>query len=600
MLKIGSLRRKLRTVWRLLRTGNVVQLTRRTAATLSRLTPASYELDYEGWYARFAVPRDTIDSSPSFVSARPVPLLSIVLPAADHDPDLLRGLIASLEHQRFRDWELLLYHGESANPGSGAHKFASDRVHPIEILSCQEDQESIPWRVLEDAAADLVVFVAQTDRLHSDALDAIFGTATDDPDLEVIFTDHDHVAQDGLHFEPIFKPSWNPDLILGQGLLNHVLAVSRSLLNRLLVPNESVRSLAAGIALSVSAERTHRLSFPYCSITAAGSVSEATISDQVELQNRLFPEGRGMVDLPTPGRQSLRIKWPLPAPPPRVSILIPTRNRGRMLQRCVTGLWQQTDYSDIEVILVDHESTQRRARRFLDVAESNANTKVIRYAGPFNFAALANRAVEASSGEMLCLLNNDVEIIHEDWLQELVRHLCRPDVGVVGALLLFKDQTIQHAGIHPGLDGLMGHGHKHRPFGDPGYAERLLVAHEVAAVTGACLGISRSTWDDLGGMDELNLPVAYNDVDLCLKARERGLRVIFTPHSRLIHQESASRGPDEALEHNERLRRELAVMQDRWKDLLYEDPAYSPNLSLDGGGFELEPEPRRDQSQRNH
>jgi len=179
-----------------------------------------------------------------------------------------------------------------------------------------------------------------------------------------------------------------------------------------------------------------------------------------------------------------------------------------------------------------------------------------------------------------------------DWLDEFVGQLGRPEVGVVGALLLFTDGTIQHAGVHPGVGGLMGHGHKHRPGDDPGYQGRLTVAHEVAAVTGACLGTTRALWDQLGGLDEEHLAVAYNDIDLCLKVRAAGLRVVLAPHAVLHHHESVSRGYDDDPARRARLAAEVATMEERWGDTLHADPAHSPNLALGDDGFSTAAEPR--------
>ena len=242
--------------------------------------------------------------------------------------------------------------------------------------------------------------------------------------------------------------------------------------------------------------------------------------------------------------------------------------------------------------MVDHETTEARARRVLDSLVGDTISQVISFSGPFNFAAMINRAAEAATGSVLVLLNNDTEIIEEGWLNELVAQVSRPEVGVVGALLLFSDGTIQHAGVHPGVGGLMGHGHKHLPADHPGYFGRLLVAHGVAAVTGACMAVEAATFERLGGLDEKHLGVAYNDIDLCLKARQAGLRVVFTPHARLTHHESVSRGFDTDPVQQERLGQELASMAERWGDLLYADPAYSPNLAFGGEGFGLSDPPR--------
>ena len=273
-------------------------------------------------------------------------------------------------------------------------------------------------------------------------------------------------------------------------------------------------------------------------------------------------------------------------------MIVPTRDRGRLLEACLTSLRTRTRYPDVEVVVVDHETTERRARRLIDGLADDPDAVVVSFTGPFNFAAMCNRAAEAASGDVLVLLNNDTEVVAGDWLDELVGQLARPEVGVVGALLLFGDGTIQHAGVHPRVGGLMGHGHKHRPGDDPGYHGRLTVAHEVAAVTGACLGTTRALWDRLGGLDEEHLAVAYNDIDLCLKARAAGLRVMLAPHAVLHHHESVSRGYDDDPTRRARLAAEVATMEERWGNNLYADPAYSPNLRLDGGGFELADIPR--------
>jgi GT2 family glycosyltransferase len=288
----------------------------------------------------------------------------------------------------------------------------------------------------------------------------------------------------------------------------------------------------------------------------------------------------------------VRRRWPVGDPPPRVSVLIPTRDQGRLLETCLTSLRAVTTYPDVEVVLVDHESTEPWAREVIDGLADDPDVVVVPFSGPFNFAAMCNLAAEAATADVLVLLNNDTEVIAPDWLKEFVGQLARPKVGVVGALLLFTDGTIQHAGVHPGVGGLMGHGHKHRQGDEPGYHGRLTVAHEVAAVTGACMGITKALWNRLGGLDEEHLAVAYNDIYLCLRARDAGLRVMLAPSAVLHHHESVSRGYDDDPVRNERLAGKVAVMRERWGNLLDADPAYSPNLTLTGRDFTLTEHPR--------
>jgi len=401
------------------------------------------------------------------------------------------------------------------------------------------------WAVGAEAGdADWVVDLEAGVVLHPAALATVARAVDADPDLRLVYADHDHLDDGGRPTDPCFLPGWNPDLFAGLGRIGALTARHHT------VGAEQATGLDGGVV--------HHLPF-----LLASRPTRLRDAD------------------PTP----VRHWWPVGNPPPRVSVVVPTRNRGRLLETCLTSLRERTRYPDVEVVVVDHETTERRARRLIDGLSDDPGAVVVPFTGPFNFAAMCNRGVEAASGEVVVLLNNDTEVVTGDWLDDLVGQLTRPEVGVVGALLLFGDGTIQHAGVHPGVGGLMGHGHKHRPGNDPGYHGRLTVAHEVAAVTGACLGISRELWDRLGGLDEDHLAVAYNDIDLCLRARAAGLRVLLTPHAVLHHHESVSRGYDDDPARRARLAAEVATMEKRWGDTLHIDPAHSPNLSLHGDGF---------------
>jgi len=401
------------------------------------------------------------------------------------------------------------------------------------------------WAVGAEAGdADWVVDLEAGVVLHPAALATVARAVDADPDLRLVYADHDHLDDGGRPTDPCFLPGWNPDLFAGLGRIGALAARHHT------VGAEQATGLDGGVV--------HHLPF-----LLASRPTRLRDAD------------------PTP----VRHWWPVGNPPPRVSVVVPTRNRGRLLESCLTSLRERTRYPDLEVVVVDHETTERRARRLIDGLSNDPDAVVVPFTGPFNFAAMCNRGVEAASGEVVVLLNNDTEVVTGDWLDDLVGQLTRPEVGVVGALLLFGDGTIQHAGVHPGVGGLMGHGHKHRPGNDPGYHGRLTVAHEVAAVTGACLGISRELWDRLGGLDEDHLAVAYNDIDLCLRARAAGLRVLLTPHAVLHHHESVSRGYDDDPARRARLAAEVATMEKRWGNTLHIDPAHSPNLSLHGDGF---------------
>jgi GT2 family glycosyltransferase len=402
--------------------------------------------------------------------------------------------------------------------------------------------------------ADWVVELEAGVVLHEAALATVARAINADSDLRLVYADFDHLDGSGVPFDPCFLPDWNPDLFDGLGRIGPLVARHRSMAT----PQDgAVSALHGGVVAHL----------PFVLVSRPGHLRAGD---------------------PAPVRR----RWPVGDPPPRVSVLIPTRDQGRLLETCLTSLRSVTTYPNVEIVVVDHESTEQRARDVIDALDDDPDALVVPFSGPFNFAAMCNRAAEAASGDVLVLLNNDTEVVAPDWLDEFVGQLGRPEVGVVGALLLFSDGTIQHAGVHPGVGGLMGHGHKHWPGDDAGYHGRLTVAHEVAAVTGACLGVTKALWDRLGGLDEENLTVAYNDIDLCLKARAAGLRVVLAPHAVLNHHESVSRGVDDSPKRNHRLAKELSVMQDRWENLLLVDPAYNPNLSFDGGSFTPATQPR--------
>jgi len=274
-----------------------------------------------------------------------------------------------------------------------------------------------------------------------------------------------------------------------------------------------------------------------------------------------------------------RIVWPLPTRPPLVSVVIPTRDRLDLLRQCVTGLLEETAYDAIEVIIVDNESAEPATLAYFAGLSGDPRVRVVPFAGPFDFAQMNNVAARLATGPLLLLLNNDIQVLSRDWLAEMVRHVLRPRVGAVGARLLYADGRIQHAGIALGVGGIASHTYKGQPGDAPGHGNRLRAAHEVAAVTAACILIRREAWAEVGGFAR-DFPVAYNDVDLCLKLRRFGWGIVLAPLACLNHLESASRGDEDTPEKKARFVADKARMQERWSRELTNDPYLGPNWSL--------------------
>jgi GT2 family glycosyltransferase len=274
------------------------------------------------------------------------------------------------------------------------------------------------------------------------------------------------------------------------------------------------------------------------------------------------------------------IRHRLPDPPPRVTLIIPTRNGAQLVKQCIESIVTKTSYPSYEIVLVDNESEDQNSTAYFRELELSGAVRLLHYRGDFNYAAINNFAVRHASGEIVALLNNDTEAMNGEWLSEMVSHAVRPGIGAVGAKLLYPDGTIQHAGIVMGLHGTVGHLQQRMRGESAGYCGLLAVVREVTAVTGACLVVKRSIYEEVGGLDEDNLPVTFNDIDFCLKVRARGYRNIWTPHALLYHHEAATRGPDDSPEKAARFNAELAHMRKNWGHCLGQDPFYSPNLSL--------------------
>jgi O-antigen biosynthesis protein len=400
------------------------------------------------------------------------------------------------------------------------------------------------------------------------------------PDAELVYSDEDQIDDLDRRHSPYFKPDWSPDLSLAQDYACRMALLRRQALQ----PFAGRISAPARVALN---EIILRLSEPGGRIVHAPyvlyhrSIGASDRGNQTAMRSsanrhlcRLGSRGRVAAH-----RDGARAEWRRPDPAPLVSLIVPTRDRVDLLANCIDGLQRCTDYPNLEVLILDNESTEAETHAFFDRVTDDRRFRVVHAPGPFNYPAINNLGAREARGEIIGLMNNDLAFTDPVWLSEMVSQACRPGVGAVGALLLYGDGSVQHAGCVLGIGGVASHVYKRRDPSDPGHGGRLQIAQDMSAVTAACLLTPRSVWTSLGGMDE-DLAVAYNDVDYCLRVREAGLRVIWTPHARVFHLESSTRGDDKTGERRARLEAEKAKMAARWGDALLRDPFFSPNLSL--------------------
>lgn len=384
------------------------------------------------------------------------------------------------------------------------------------------------------------------DRLAPGALRAYARAIEGAADSVLLYADDDLLDPNGRRGDPHFKPDWNPELFRHHDFLTGACVV---------------RVQAATVAQLPDAGWAEWL------------VADAVRCDPAPIHLPLMLHHRASRPQPVVPAQASE---PL-ANPPTLSAIIPTRNHGALLRTCVEGL-QQANYPDVELLLVDNGSDEPETLELLRQIEASGG-KVLRRPGPFNFSKLNNEAVRHASGRMLCFLNNDVEMINGGWLPQMVRQAMRPEVGAVGAMLLYPDHSIQHAGVTLGIGGGAGHAHRYLSHGEQGYFDRARLPQFVSAVTAACMVVAREKFVAVGGFEEELFPVAFNDVDLCLKLNSRGWQSFYEPRARLIHHESKSRGCDSLKPNRSRFAGELAALKAKWHTDHHRDPFHHPELS---------------------
>jgi GT2 family glycosyltransferase len=416
------------------------------------------------------------------------------------------------------------------------------------------------------------------------------------PQTTLLYGDEDEIGNDRKRHSPQFKPAWNRELFWCNPAYSSCWVVAAELWNQWLAQASSLppacgwQGMLLGLLSQLQGNEdciTHVplvLSHQSCH-TSPEALPAGDL--QLLLQKELGLQAPKVFDCST--GHGYRLQWPLPATA-LLSVVIPTRDRPELLQACLKSIERFPAGCDLEIVVADNGSVEPETlvlfERFRSKDRAGQRQIVVSVPGPFNYSRINNVAVEYSKGSVILLLNNDVEFLHEGWGLELASHALRPGIGCVGAQLLYPDHTVQHGGVILGVGGIAGHAHQDFPGDAQGYHGRLHLAQELSAVTGACLAISREHWQELGGLDATHLAVNYNDVDLGLRARQLGLRNLYLPQVRAIHHESKSRGRPEGAAYRQ-WRQEWAVMERRWGKLLFEDPAYSPHLSLEAADWSL-------------
>jgi len=431
-----------------------------------------------------------------------------------------------------------------------------------------------------------IVFLQAGDQLAPQALTHCSAVIKAHPDAGILYADEDKISPLGRRHSPQFKPAWNPDLLYSDPHYSHCWLIRADLCIRacesLNADGESPELYGIALEATDLCEGDQIFHLPEVLYHRLDQPGEARSSSQTAQSLQKFLARHGTNAQVSHHRTGGHlIHWPLPDPPPLVSVIIATRDRGDLLRCCLTSLAEHGQGNPpTELIVIDNGSCEPETLHYLAHLEQQENVRVLRRPGKFNYAALNNEAVSLARGELVALMNNDVEATHPGWLAAMAGQALRPEIGAVGAKLLFPDGTIQHAGVLLGIGGIAGHAHKYSAANDEGYQLRLHLAHNLSAVTAATLVVRKALFEAVGGFDAINFAVNYNDVDFCLRLIKAGYRNLFCPDAVLIHHESKSRGAPTAADAHAQWQRERQAMINRWGAALEADPHYSPHLSL--------------------
>jgi O-antigen biosynthesis protein len=523
------------------------------------------------------------------------PKISVLVPVHDPPPELLRACLQSVLDQRYDNWELCISDDGSRRADVrdilGEFEQACSRARIVRLPESGHISRASN-AALELATGEYVALLDHDDMLGRYALLEAALAIREQPRVKVLYSDEDKIDASGDRHQPHFKPGFDPDRLLGQNYFGHLLVIEARLLREI-----------GGFRPGYEGAQDHDLVLRCTEAVESDQIvhlpqvlyhwREATTSTALDPGAKPYASAAGMAAVrealarrglrarvsAAASAHSYRVTWDVPNPAPKVAVVIPTRDCVSLLEICLEGLLDRTSYPNVELVIIDNGSVGGETHRFFRRVEQRA-VRVLRYDRPFNFAAINNFAVASTRSDLVALVNNDIEVLDPGWLEEMVGHAIRPEVGAVGALLLYPDRRIQHAGVVLGIGGVAGHAFKYAPAACAGYFSSLHFARSVSAVTAACLVVERSKYEAVGGLDE-ELAVAFNDVDFCMRLGRAGYRNVFTPHAVLLHHESASRGDDLTGEKLARFQRERLQMLERWGGSLRDDPFYSPHLTLD-------------------
>ena len=554
---------------------------------------------YEAWLARHKVDKRTLRRQKHAAFAQK-PLISIVIPLYCTPLPYLKELLESVRRQSYENWQLCLADG---SPDDKAKEFIEKHYGREKRIVYRKLEENGGISVNTNEAVALatgeyLMLCDHDDTLEPDALYEIV-KAINDTGADVLYTDEDKVSMDGQHyFDPNFKPDFNLFRLRENNYICHIFVVKKSLTDEtglLRSEFDGAQDFDFILRCCEKAQKiTHIPKVLYhwrCHMdsTAADPSSKAYAYEAGRKAVREHYQRLGidakveMTERPGWYRSHVKVQGN-----PLISVIIPNKDHTDDLELCLFSMTRKSTYRNYEILIVENNSEKEETFEYYKkLPDRYPKARVLTWEKEFNYSAINNFAAKEAKGEYLLFLNNDVEILTPDWMEEMLQNCQQEDVAAVGAKLYYPDDTIQHAGVVLGLGGIAGHIMCRASREDPGYFGRMISVQEISAVTAACMMVKKSDFDAVGGLDE-TFQVAFNDIDLCMKFRAAGKKIIFTPYAELYHYESKSRGLEDTPEKQFRFDKEVKRFQEKWaQQLEMEDPYYSPNLSVTEGDCSL-------------
>ena len=556
------------------------------------------DVDYEEWYKNHKPTMEELQRQRN-TEFEYEPLISILVPVYNTPEEFLKQMIQSVRKQTYGKWELCIANANPANETvAEILRISSTKDERIKVKDVPEN-EGIAQNTnaaLASATGDYIGLLDHDDLLTPDALYEVVKAINENDRPQVLYSDEDKVTMDlSEHFQPHMKPDYNKDLLRSNNYITHFFVADRTLVEEVGGEDGEYNGAQDYDLILKCTERAKGIAH-IPRILYHWRVHKASTADNPASKMYAFDAGKRAIEdhlkrCGEIGKVShekdlgfYRVKYQVQGSP-LISIIIPNKDQVESLDKCLESI-EKSSYKNYEIIIVENNSTEDATFAYYKKIESD-KIRIVYWSDEFNYSAINNFGVKHARGDYLLLLNNDVEVITTDWLEELTANCQRKDVGIVGARLYYPDDTIQHAGIVIGIGGVAGALFVGMPRMFTGYLHKAAIQQDLSAVTAACMMVKRSVYEELGGLEE-ELKVAFNDVDFCLRAREKGYLVVYDPNVELYHFESKSRGTEDSKEKIRRFQNEIEYMRSHWLELLKKgDPMYNPNLTLTKWDYSL-------------